>query len=135
MMAKQPTEEKLQKTVIQVRRKCSQLLTHIWILYPAGILFYKGVYKIVLKNNKYNKKISDLSLYFRISYDLNTFVSSTAGKQDVKNVRSLFLKRKHRVEPLNTGDGPAMSESSPPGHCGIFFLDSCYILWIHLGDV
>uniref|UniRef100_H3CSA2 ADP-ribosylation factor-like 13b n=1 Tax=Tetraodon nigroviridis TaxID=99883 RepID=H3CSA2_TETNG len=40
--------------------------------------------------------------------------SATVGKQEVKNVRSLFLKRKHRVEPLNTVDGPPMSESSPP---------------------
>lgn len=39
------------------------------------------------------------------------------------------------MEPLNTGDGPAMSESSPPGHCGIFFSDSCFILWIHLAGV
>lgn len=32
------------------------------------------------------------------------------------------------MEPLNTGDGPAMSESSPPGHCGIFFLGLLFYL-------
>lgn len=33
------------------------------------------------------------------------------------------------MEPLNTGDGPPISESSPPGQ----FLDLCFPVMIHLG--
>lgn len=42
MMMKQPTEEKLLKTVIQVGRNRLQLLNHVFILYiPARLIFYK----------------------------------------------------------------------------------------------
>uniref|UniRef100_A0A8D0AQW4 ADP-ribosylation factor-like 13b n=1 Tax=Sander lucioperca TaxID=283035 RepID=A0A8D0AQW4_SANLU len=40
--------------------------------------------------------------------------SATTGEQDKKKTRKLHLKRKHRVDPLRTEDGPAESPTPPP---------------------
>ncbi|XP_059184024.1 ADP-ribosylation factor-like protein 13B isoform X5 [Centropristis striata] len=40
--------------------------------------------------------------------------SVTTGEQDKKKTRKLHLKRKHRVDPLRTEDGPAESPTPPP---------------------
>ncbi|XP_039649265.1 ADP-ribosylation factor-like protein 13B isoform X3 [Perca fluviatilis] len=40
--------------------------------------------------------------------------SATTGEQDKKKTRKLHLKRKHRVDPLRTDDGPAESPTPPP---------------------
>ncbi|XP_070814005.1 ADP-ribosylation factor-like protein 13B isoform X4 [Chaetodon trifascialis] len=40
--------------------------------------------------------------------------SAAAGEQDRKKTRKLQLKRKHRVDPLRTEDGPAESPTPPP---------------------
>ncbi|XP_076579785.1 ADP-ribosylation factor-like protein 13B isoform X5 [Chaetodon auriga] len=40
--------------------------------------------------------------------------SAAAGEQDKKKTRKLQLKRKHRVDPLRTEDGPAESPTPPP---------------------
>uniref|UniRef100_A0A3Q3JWG5 ADP-ribosylation factor-like 13b n=1 Tax=Monopterus albus TaxID=43700 RepID=A0A3Q3JWG5_MONAL len=40
--------------------------------------------------------------------------SATTGDQSKKKTRKLHLKRKHRVDPLRTEDGPAESPTPPP---------------------
>ncbi|XP_077957566.1 ADP-ribosylation factor-like protein 13B isoform X6 [Gasterosteus aculeatus] len=40
--------------------------------------------------------------------------SARTGEQDKKKTRKLHLKRKHRVDPLRTEDGPAESPTPPP---------------------
>ncbi|XP_028427887.1 ADP-ribosylation factor-like protein 13B isoform X2 [Perca flavescens] len=40
--------------------------------------------------------------------------SATTCEQDKKKTRKLHLKRKHRVDPLRTDDGPAESPTPPP---------------------
>ncbi|XP_040887980.1 ADP-ribosylation factor-like protein 13B isoform X3 [Toxotes jaculatrix] len=40
--------------------------------------------------------------------------SATTGEQSKKKTRKLHLKRKHRVDPLRTEDGPAESPTPPP---------------------
>ncbi|XP_078100028.1 ADP-ribosylation factor-like protein 13B isoform X2 [Sander vitreus] len=40
--------------------------------------------------------------------------SAATGEQDKKKTRKLHLKRKHRVDPLRTEDGPAESPTPPP---------------------
>ncbi|XP_019113787.2 ADP-ribosylation factor-like protein 13B isoform X8 [Larimichthys crocea] len=40
--------------------------------------------------------------------------NATTGEQDKKKTRKLHLKRKHRVDPLRTEDGPAESPTPPP---------------------
>ncbi|XP_055021017.1 ADP-ribosylation factor-like protein 13B isoform X3 [Boleophthalmus pectinirostris] len=40
--------------------------------------------------------------------------SSTVGEQSKKKTRKLHLKRKHRVDPLKTDEGPAESPTPPP---------------------
>uniref|UniRef100_A0A8D0B1U7 ADP-ribosylation factor-like 13b n=1 Tax=Sander lucioperca TaxID=283035 RepID=A0A8D0B1U7_SANLU len=45
-------------------------------------------------------------------------VFSTTGEQDKKKTRKLHLKRKHRVDPLRTEDGPAESPTPPPPPVG-----------------
>ncbi|XP_071320907.1 ADP-ribosylation factor-like protein 13B isoform X1 [Trachinotus anak] len=44
--------------------------------------------------------------------------SATAGEQGKKKTRKLHLKRKHRVDPLRTEDGPAESPTPPPPPVG-----------------
>ncbi|XP_076579782.1 ADP-ribosylation factor-like protein 13B isoform X2 [Chaetodon auriga] len=44
--------------------------------------------------------------------------SAAAGEQDKKKTRKLQLKRKHRVDPLRTEDGPAESPTPPPPPVG-----------------
>ncbi|XP_031147616.1 ADP-ribosylation factor-like protein 13B isoform X1 [Sander lucioperca] len=44
--------------------------------------------------------------------------SATTGEQDKKKTRKLHLKRKHRVDPLRTEDGPAESPTPPPPPVG-----------------
>ncbi|XP_070814004.1 ADP-ribosylation factor-like protein 13B isoform X3 [Chaetodon trifascialis] len=44
--------------------------------------------------------------------------SAAAGEQDRKKTRKLQLKRKHRVDPLRTEDGPAESPTPPPPPVG-----------------
>nr|XP_046238621.1 ADP-ribosylation factor-like protein 13B isoform X2 [Scatophagus argus] len=44
--------------------------------------------------------------------------SATTGEQDKKKTRKLHLKRKHRVDPLRTEDGPAESPTPPPAPVG-----------------
>ncbi|KAF1371617.1 hypothetical protein PFLUV_G00270240 [Perca fluviatilis] len=44
--------------------------------------------------------------------------SATTGEQDKKKTRKLHLKRKHRVDPLRTDDGPAESPTPPPPPVG-----------------
>ncbi len=43
-----------------------------------------------------------------------TSITATTGEQDKKKTRKLHLKRKHRVDPLRTEDGPAESPTPPP---------------------
>ncbi|XP_030266046.1 ADP-ribosylation factor-like protein 13B isoform X4 [Sparus aurata] len=43
---------------------------------------------------------------------------TTGGEQDKKKTRKLHLKRKHRVDPLRTEDGPAESPTPPPPPVG-----------------
>uniref|UniRef100_A0A3Q4B6M0 ADP-ribosylation factor-like 13b n=1 Tax=Mola mola TaxID=94237 RepID=A0A3Q4B6M0_MOLML len=45
-------------------------------------------------------------------------VAATAGEQDKKKTRKLHLKRKHRVDPLRTEDGPTESPTPPPPPVG-----------------
>ncbi|XP_037618408.1 ADP-ribosylation factor-like protein 13B isoform X6 [Sebastes umbrosus] len=40
--------------------------------------------------------------------------NATSGEQEKKKTRKLHLKRKHRVDPLRTEDGPAESPTPPP---------------------
>ncbi|XP_063733440.1 ADP-ribosylation factor-like protein 13B isoform X4 [Eleginops maclovinus] len=40
--------------------------------------------------------------------------AATTGDQEKKKTRKLHLKRKHRVDPLRTEDGPAESPTPPP---------------------
>ncbi|XP_040887979.1 ADP-ribosylation factor-like protein 13B isoform X2 [Toxotes jaculatrix] len=44
--------------------------------------------------------------------------SATTGEQSKKKTRKLHLKRKHRVDPLRTEDGPAESPTPPPPPVG-----------------
>lgn len=44
--------------------------------------------------------------------------SSTVGEQNKKKTRKLHLKRKHRVDPLKTDDGPTESPTPPPPPVG-----------------
>lgn len=44
--------------------------------------------------------------------------SSTVGEQNKKKMRKLQLKRKHRVDPLKTDDGPTESPTPPPPPVG-----------------
>ncbi|XP_049919296.1 ADP-ribosylation factor-like protein 13B isoform X5 [Epinephelus moara] len=44
--------------------------------------------------------------------------SATTGEQDKKKTRKLHLKRKHRVDPLRTEEGPAESPTPPPPPVG-----------------
>ncbi|XP_040027168.2 ADP-ribosylation factor-like protein 13B isoform X3 [Gasterosteus aculeatus] len=44
--------------------------------------------------------------------------SARTGEQDKKKTRKLHLKRKHRVDPLRTEDGPAESPTPPPPPVG-----------------
>ncbi|KAM8902442.1 ADP-ribosylation factor-like protein 13B isoform 2-T2 [Spinachia spinachia] len=44
--------------------------------------------------------------------------SAKTGEQDKKKARKLHLKRKHRVDPLRTEDGPAESPTPPPPPVG-----------------
>lgn len=44
--------------------------------------------------------------------------SSTVGEQSKKKTRKLHLKRKHRVDPLRTDDGPTESATPPPPPVG-----------------
>ncbi|XP_078100027.1 ADP-ribosylation factor-like protein 13B isoform X1 [Sander vitreus] len=44
--------------------------------------------------------------------------SAATGEQDKKKTRKLHLKRKHRVDPLRTEDGPAESPTPPPPPVG-----------------
>ncbi|XP_055021011.1 ADP-ribosylation factor-like protein 13B isoform X2 [Boleophthalmus pectinirostris] len=44
--------------------------------------------------------------------------SSTVGEQSKKKTRKLHLKRKHRVDPLKTDEGPAESPTPPPPPVG-----------------
>ncbi|XP_035533438.1 ADP-ribosylation factor-like protein 13B isoform X2 [Morone saxatilis] len=44
--------------------------------------------------------------------------SATTGEQEKKKTRKLQLKRKHRVDPLRTEDGPAESPTPPPPPVG-----------------
>ncbi|XP_070786797.1 ADP-ribosylation factor-like protein 13B isoform X2 [Enoplosus armatus] len=44
--------------------------------------------------------------------------STTTGDPDKKKTRKLHLKRKHRVDPLRTEDGPAESPTPPPPPVG-----------------
>ncbi|KAK2917501.1 hypothetical protein Q8A73_004247 [Channa argus] len=43
---------------------------------------------------------------------------TSAGEQSKKKTRKLHLKRKHRVDPLRTEDGPAESPTPPPPPVG-----------------
>ncbi|XP_070786796.1 ADP-ribosylation factor-like protein 13B isoform X1 [Enoplosus armatus] len=45
-------------------------------------------------------------------------LSATTGDPDKKKTRKLHLKRKHRVDPLRTEDGPAESPTPPPPPVG-----------------
>ncbi|TKS66516.1 ADP-ribosylation factor-like protein 13B [Collichthys lucidus] len=58
-----------------------------------------------------NHKNSLTLLYF-------VFIAATTGEQDKKKTRKLHLKRKHRVDPLRTEDGPAESPTPPPPPVG-----------------
>lgn len=44
--------------------------------------------------------------------------TSTVGEQSKKKTRKLHLKRKHRVDPLKTEDGPTESPTPPPPPVG-----------------
>ncbi|KAK2856990.1 hypothetical protein Q5P01_005725 [Channa striata] len=44
--------------------------------------------------------------------------SASVGEQSKKKTRKLHLKRKHRVDPLRTEDGPAESPTPPPPPVG-----------------
>ncbi|XP_063733439.1 ADP-ribosylation factor-like protein 13B isoform X3 [Eleginops maclovinus] len=44
--------------------------------------------------------------------------AATTGDQEKKKTRKLHLKRKHRVDPLRTEDGPAESPTPPPPPVG-----------------
>ncbi|XP_055084527.1 ADP-ribosylation factor-like protein 13B [Periophthalmus magnuspinnatus] len=44
--------------------------------------------------------------------------SSTVGEQSKKKTRKLHLKRKHRVDPLKTDEGPTESPTPPPPPVG-----------------
>lgn len=44
--------------------------------------------------------------------------NGSSGDQDKKKTRKLHLKRKHRVDPLRTDDGPAESPTPPPPPVG-----------------
>ncbi|XP_037618403.1 ADP-ribosylation factor-like protein 13B isoform X1 [Sebastes umbrosus] len=44
--------------------------------------------------------------------------NATSGEQEKKKTRKLHLKRKHRVDPLRTEDGPAESPTPPPPPVG-----------------
>lgn len=41
-------------------------------------------------------------------------VPAPAAEQEKKKTRKLHLKRKHRVDPLRTEEGPAESPTPPP---------------------
>lgn len=59
----------------------------------------------------------NLALSFRKKENKNreTFTAGAADEPDKrKKTRKLHLKRKHRVDPLRTEDGPAESPNSPP---------------------
>ncbi|KAF3688467.1 ADP-ribosylation factor-like protein 13B [Channa argus] len=49
---------------------------------------------------------------------LENVSSASAGEQSKKKTRKLHLKRKHRVDPLRTEDGPAESPTPPPPPVG-----------------
>lgn len=73
-------------------------------------------------------------LHSGVPFYMSYVRAATTGEQDKKKTRKLHLKRKHRVDPLRTDEGPAESPTPPPppGQSAhhrelrscVFFLDS-----------
>lgn len=65
--------------------------------------------------------------YYILSF---VFIAATTGEQDKKKTRKLHLKRKHRVDPLRTEDGPAESPTPPPppGQSQLLYIISAFIV-------